>query len=248
MKKLLVSFIVICLTFFNTPHIDAQKLINWITSINETDPLLKPKKLGLSVMEPIILQRKIIDVPLIKQMDQPQLKNGCEVTSLAMLLNFHGINVTKNQLANEIHRVPIKDQNSKMGNPNIGFVGDMENGPGYSVYNGPIYDLAKKYAGRSVVNLTNSTFLDLLKKVSKGYPVWVITTNNFKPGAVFKRWETIQGPVNVTLSEHSAVITGYDENYIYVNDPYGYKNRKVDRVSFISAWEEMGKQAIVIEN
>jgi uncharacterized protein YvpB len=247
MKKLLVSFIIFFLIFLNTSNINAEKLVDWMTTKNQTDPVIKTKRLALKEKEPILLNSKIIDVPLINQMDQPQLKNGCEVTSLAMLLNYHGIKVTKNQLAHEINRVPIIDRNNKMGNPNIGFVGNMENGPGYSVYNGPIFDLAKKYAGRSAVNLTDSSFTDLLKKVSTGSPVWVITTNNFKPGAVFKKWDTIQGPVYITLSEHSVVITGYDQKFIYVNDPYGYKNRKVERVSFINAWEEMGKQAIVIE-
>jgi uncharacterized protein YvpB len=246
MRKL-VSLIVFTLTLLNTHQIEAQKIIDLIKNNQNTSPVLYKKKLALSQMQPILQDSKIIDVPLINQMDMPQLKNGCEVTSLAMVLNFNGIKVTKNQLANEIHRVPIIDQNKKMGNPNMGFVGDMENGPGYSVYNGPVFDLAKKYAGKRAFNLTNSSFIDLLKKVSQGYPVWVITTNNFKPGAVFKKWETVQGPVYITLNEHSAVITGYDKNYIYVNDPYGYKNRKVDRTSFINSWEEMGKQAIVIE-
>jgi uncharacterized protein YvpB len=247
MKKILVGIIIFFATFFNTNSILAEKFNQLLPTKKEEVPTIGTKKMGLTEKNPILLESKILDVPLINQMEQPQLKNGCEVTSLAMILNYRGINVTKNKLAEEINTVPIMEGNNKKGNPNIGFVGDMVNGPGLSVYNGPIFDLAKKHAGKKAVNLTNSPFVDLLKKVSNGSPVWVITTNNFDAGAKFQRWDTLQGTTFITYSEHSAVITGYDKNYIYVNDPYGFKNRKVDRDRFINAWEEMGRQAIVIQ-
>lgn len=190
---------------------------------------------------------KILDVPLITQMSAPQLYNGCEVTSLAMILNYNGYQVTKNQLADNIARVPITYQNGLHGNPNAGFVGNMEVGPGYSVNNGPIYNLAVKYAGNEVVNLTNHPFTDLLARVYQGEPVWIITTSSFAPVSDFQTWNTPQGTTQVSLSEHSVVITGYDANYIYINNPYGQKNQKLDRSIFEKAWVQMGSQAIVIE-
>lgn len=51
--------------------------------------------------------KKLLDVPIIRQMDAPRLYNGCEVTSLAMLLVDNGFHVTKNQLAEEIKYVPF---------------------------------------------------------------------------------------------------------------------------------------------
>jgi uncharacterized protein YvpB len=190
---------------------------------------------------------KILDVPLITQMSAPQLYNGCEVTSLAMILNYNGYHVTKNELANNIARVPLTYQSGLKGNPNVGFVGNMEVGPGYAVYNGPIYNLAKKYAGDEVVNLTNHPFTDLLARVDQGEPIWVITTSSFAPVSDFKTWNTPQGTVRITFSEHSVVITGYDANYIYINNPYGQKNQRVSRSSFEKAWVQMGSQAIVVE-
>lgn len=247
MKKFFVGTILFFVLFFNTSSILAEKLTKWLPGKSDQIGPIRTKELALANKEPVLRKSQLLDVPLLNQMDQPQLKNGCEVTSLAMILNYNGVTVTKNELANMIKTVPLIDGNNKKGNPNIGFVGDMVNGPGLSVYNGPIFDLAKKFAGKKAVNLTNSPFVDLLKKVSKGYPVWVITTNDFEPGAKFQKWDTLQGTIYITYSGHSAVITGYDENYIYVNDPYGFKNRKVEIESFINSWEEMGKQAIVIE-
>ncbi len=48
--------------------------------------------------------RQPLDVPLINQMDSPKLYNGCEVASLAMILNYSGYHVTKNELANEVKK------------------------------------------------------------------------------------------------------------------------------------------------
>lgn len=73
--------------------------------------------------------KKAMDVILYNQMDAPRLYNGCEVTSLAMLLHYSGYEqVTKNALANEIKRVPLNYENGLKGDPHDGFVGDMENG------------------------------------------------------------------------------------------------------------------------
>lgn len=194
------------------------------------------------------ISSKIINVPLLNQMDQPRLRRGCEVTSLAMILNFKGIQVSKNDLANEIAKVPYTYSNREYGNPNFGFVGEMENGPGLGVYHGPIFDLAKKYVDTKVEDLTNKPFDLLLKKVAEGNPIWVITTSTFTTvdETKFQTWQTPQGPVNITRKMHSVVITGYDIENIYINNPFGTKDQKVDRENFIKAWEQMGQQAIVI--
>jgi len=223
-------------------QLEAKK--NWDFLKEEVEPIREVTK---NITEPIFPDSILLDVPLLNQMDQPQLYNGCEVTSLAMILNYQGIKVTKNELAEKIKTVPLTYPNGKKGNPNAGFVGDMANGPGLGVYNGPVLELAQKYVGNRAVNLTNSSFTEVLKKVGQGLPVWIITTSSFTPVSVFQTWDTPQGKIDITFSEHSVAITGYDENYIYVNDPYGEKNKKLNRENFIKAWEQMGKQAIVIE-
>ncbi|WP_433747013.1 C39 family peptidase [Falsibacillus pallidus] len=188
-----------------------------------------------------------LDVPLVNQMDNPRLYNGCEIASLTMVMQFHGIDVTKNELAEAIERVPLNYADGKHGNPNVGFVGDMENGPGLGVYHGPIMKLAEKYVGERARDLTGNPFETIQKELDKGLPVWVITTANFGPVGDFKKWETPQGPIEVTYSEHSVALTGYDEQNVYLNDPYGVKNRKVNKEQFIQSWNQMGKQAVVID-
>jgi uncharacterized protein YvpB len=235
----------IALIFFTDNFLTLQKQPESVSAIT-IPSALNEHKMALSEKQQIMSDSKILNVPLVNQMDRPRLFNGCEVTSLAMLLNYSGYSVTKNELANKIKNVPLTYGNGLKGNPNQGFVGDMEDGPGYAVYNGPVFDLAKKYAGDRAVNITNRPFSEVLKTVSDGQPVWVITTTNFAPVSDFEKWSTPQGMVEVTLSEHSVTVTGYDDNFIYVNDPYGMKNRKVDRNNFEKAWEQMGSQAVFI--
>ncbi|MFC4800165.1 Ig-like domain-containing protein [Neobacillus sp. GCM10023253] len=189
-----------------------------------------------------------LNVPLISQL--PELKNGCEVTSLAMLLQYKGINVDKMTLANQIKKdsTPYRKVGSTIywGNPNTGFVGDITgNSIGYSAYHGPVYQLASQYT--NMIDLTGNSFDVILKQLDSGKPVWVISTSTFD-SVPSSQWQTIQtpiGPLSMTFHEHSVVLTGYDSNYVYFNDPLAnIKNRQVSRAAFVRGWEQFGRQAM----
>lgn len=202
-----------------------------------------------SALNVVHKKRVVLDVSLINQMDDPKLYNGCEVTSLAMVLNYNGIDVTKSELADNIETVPFQYDNGKHGNPNDGFVGSVSGGDesGLGVYHGPIYSLAKQYAN-NVYDLTGSNFDTVINKVEEGHPVWTITTTSFAPVSDFQTWDTPDGKIDVTYSEHSVCITGFDRDkrVIYINDPYGYKNREVNWNDFAAAYKQMGKQAVYV--
>ena len=202
-----------------------------------------------SAVKVVHKKRVVLNVPLINQMDDPKLYNGCEVTSLAMVLNYNGIDVTKSELADNIETVPFQYDNGEHGNPNDGFVGSVSGSTstGLGVYHGPIYKLAKQYDD-NVYDLTGSNFDTVVNKVEEGHPVWTITTTAFAPVSDFESWDTPDGKIDVTYSEHSVCITGFDRDkrVIYVNDPYGYKNREVDWNDFAAAYKQMGKQAVYV--
>lgn len=227
-----------------------------VNSLNEKEPFITSSiaqsttalESHQSLSEEIPLRSgEPLDVSLIKQMDHPRLYNGCEVTSLAMILKYNGYKTTKNELAKKIDRVPLTYKNGLRGNPNEGFVGDIQNGPGLGVYHGPIYNLAEKYVGDQAIDLTGKSISTLYQYLSQGLPIWVITTVNYKPVDNFKTWETPSGEIDVTYSLHSVVLTGFDKKHIYVNNPYGLKNQKVKKEPFEKAWKQMGSQAIVIK-
>jgi uncharacterized protein YvpB len=190
-----------------------------------------------------------IDVPLIEQM--PELERGCEVTSLAMLLQSAGVNVDKMTLAQQVKKDPtpfeMKDGQRYFGDPNRGFVGDIQSfdNPGYGVYHGPIKELAEQYLPDRIVDATGADFTDLYGFLDQGIPVWTIVNMDYMPLSDddFEQWQTPDGPIEITYKEHSVLVTGYDDEYIYINDPLN-ETDKVDKDSFIAAWEQMGKQAI----
>ena len=192
-------------------------------------------------------QEQKLNVPLENQM--PDLPNGCEVTSLSMLMNYYGIKVSKNELAETIQHVDsFTDGGKYRGNPHQGFVGHMTiANAGWCVYNEPLYNVARKYTSH-IENITGSDFLSLLKLVSTGHPVMIITTTTFNKVNNMQTWDTNTGKVNVTPSSNACVITGYSKpkKVVYVNNPYGYKNQPVNWKNLQASYNQQGRQALYI--
>jgi uncharacterized protein YvpB len=208
----------------------------------------KKESLGVTNENGVTL---IKDVPLIQQ--KPELDRGCEVTSLAMVLQHAGVDVDKMELAKKIKkdRTPYKNTDGTYyyGNPYVGFVGDIYTFEkmGYGVYHGPVAELAEKYLPDRIVDITGKAFENVLSHVAEGWPVWTIINSDFKklPESDFRTWNTPTGQVEITWKEHSVVITGFDKKNVYFNDPlYNKKNRKMPLKDFQAAWEQMGSQAI----
>ena len=199
------------------------------------------------------IDKIILDVPMVQQL--PELPRGCEVSSLAMLMKYSGVDVGKMELAKKIKKetTPYTKQNGKIkcGDPYKGFVGDMYNRNcfGYGVYHEPIAELAREYFGNRVADLTELEFEDILCILERGYPIWIIANSEYRPldDNQFEIWYTPTGIVKITYRLHAVVITGFKGDKIYINDPLsGYKNKELNREQLKAAWEQMGNQAITI--
>jgi hypothetical protein len=195
-----------------------------------------------------------IDVPAISQF--PELERGCEVTSLAMLLNHAGIRVNKMELAAKVKKNPEKMKISGgtvyFGDPNDGFVGDIysKKNPGLGVYHGPIAELARQYLPKeAVLDLTGSDFERIKMHLSHGFPVWVIVSINFRPldESDFETWMTPNGKIKITYKEHSVLVTGYSDDTVFFNDPYDGQKKEAPANEFIAAWKQLGSQAITYQ-
>jgi uncharacterized protein YvpB len=226
-----------------------QSVKLWLDS---PEPISAPTAAEDYLVEIIPIKDSVlIDAPILWQM--PELPRGCEVTSLAMLLQYEGIAVDKLTLAKEVKKNPADYRlaNGKIyfGDPNEGFVGNMYTytEPGLGVYHKPIAVLAEKYLPGKIQDLTGADFLELKVHLSDGRPVWVITNTEYEKldESFFQTWYTPSGAVSVTTKEHSVLVTGYDQNYVYFNDPLmGEKNKKAPMQDFLEAWVQMGRQAI----
>ena len=199
--------------------------------------------------ETLLKQSILLSVPAIQQF--PELPRGCEVTSLAMLLNFAGVTVDKLTLADEIPKVPYLTDGF-YGNPHHGFVGNMYtyNEPGLAVYHEVIEELANQYLPNKIDNITGDRFSSVQKKLNEGKPVWVIvgSTFTFLPEEHWKTWNTTDGEIKITTKTHSVLVTGYDENNVYFNDPfYRDQNRSANFEDFVTSWTQFGSQAIAIK-
>lgn len=208
-------------------------------------------------MKPMVSRHHVedslqLEVPSIEQL--PELPRGCEVTSLAMLLQHHDIEIDKMELAKKIEKDPapyqITNEGIHFGNPHNGFVGDMYSfeTPGLGVYHEPIADLAADYVGKERVHdFSGEDFHTIIDNLNEGYPVWVIINATYQKLSKenFTTWHTSDGPIEITMRQHSVLITGYDHEHIYFNDPLN-REEKALLTDFKAAWEQMGKQAITI--
>lgn len=192
----------------------------------------------------------LLEVPCIRQL--PELSKGCEVTSAAMMLNYAGYDVDKITLAHEIDKDDtnyyVKNGIAYYGDPSKGFIGDMfTNKRGYGADHVPIYKLLKNYID-TTIDITNSDFDSIYYYLNINSPVWVITNTDLKKlnENEFYTWQTPENKtIRATNKEHAVLIVGYDQDYIYINDPlYSEVKRKVKKQDFIEAWEQMGRQAV----
>lgn len=197
---------------------------------------------------------KLIDVPLENQnTGEIPLENGCEITALSMLLNYYGYGTNKNDLAERLNYVPLYEDEAAdiHGNPHDGFVGNIYEGyEAMGVAVEPIAEVANDIVqdNQTVVASSDTSFEELTTIVQAGSPVWVVTTVDFQiPTADdLQIWQTTSGEVEISSLCHAVVITGVDEENVYVNDPYGYKNRIVDRNDFEEIYQLMGSESLYL--
>ena len=192
----------------------------------------------------------LLNVVLIKQ--NPELRYGCEVTSLAMVLIYAGVKTDKMDLYRRIQKDPdplIKSARGdilRWGNPADGFVGDMTGRrAGYAVFDRPMVALINQKLPGRAINLTNQPFDSVLAHVSKGYPVVVWTTGDYRFPDRWEGWYHGNQFIKTPLDLHAVVLVGYDTNYVYLNDPLsGRKQVRVNKEQFIKSWKALQSRAV----
>jgi uncharacterized protein YvpB len=177
-------------------------------------PIKATAVLNESEVAPIYQPLYLIDVPIIGQ--NPELFNGCEVTSLAMLLLTTSNSVDKLDLADMLEKDPTditKDENGQIlfwGDPEVGFVGSITgDGDGYGVFHGPIATLLNQIMPGQALDLTGFSFEEVLaQSINIGIPVVVWTNIYFTTDYSWLSWQSNNGTVWATWREHAVLLVG----------------------------------------
>ncbi|MEG2289153.1 MAG: C39 family peptidase [Clostridium sp.] len=192
----------------------------------------------------------ILDIPIISQL--PEYKNGCEATSLTMMLNYAGIETDKHSVISLLKKdeTPIKYDSAgniiEWGNPKRGFVGDITGEtPGYSIDPVALATVITHYLPGKALDLTGTDYSNIESTLLSGRPIVVWITSNFKEPKISHTWVSGTETVNSYFSQHAVLLTGIDDKNLYYNDPLtGVKNASVDKKTFQSVWTHMGKKAL----
>ncbi len=195
-------------------------------------------------------------LPVKAQSQLPMLPNGCEATSLSMLLASVGAPSNKMALARDQPtdpRQPVfatahRDLTNiaTWGDPERGFVGRVTGNYGYGIYHTPLARLLdSKLPGRAR-DLTGGSFQDLIKQVDAGTPVLVWNTTTLQPTNRWVTWTGPNGPVHATFDEHAVLLVGHTATKLIINNPLSGRQETVDPEPFINAWRQLGRQALTV--
>lgn len=195
------------------------------------------------------------NVPQILQ--NPELPNGCEITSLCQLLHFYGFEADKCDLADNY--LPQSEnwygadpEKVYMGNPRLD---DASPETGYYCFQGPIVSAANKYlqehnSSLQAYSLHDLSEDDLEDLLISGYPFifWASLRFNdigFDPAPAWKLPEGRMHKAFHTL--HCMVCKGCDDNYFYIADPLDL-NKGVERKQFMKIYRQLGSRSVIIRS
>lgn len=205
-----------------------------------------------SQASPSALEAERYHIPNISPVSQlPDLPNGCEAVAAAMLLNWAGVDVTKEEVAGKLPlgSLPSVNDDGAMigGNPQREFVGDPFS-VGYGIFHKPVADVLDSYLPGEITDVTGSTFDDLLDIIKSGRPAMVWATERMAAPHLTAEWQDKDGSVIEWYDpEHALLLTGWDDDYAYMDDPMTGQEEKYSLGGFKTVWETMGSQAITVK-
>ena len=185
-----------------------------------------------------------LDVPALMQ--YPELPTGCESVALTNALLSLGFQLSKTEIADTW--LPTSE-----GDFVYAFLGDPSTAGGHSGMAPGIVQTATAYlsahqANFEAVNLTGSSFQDVLAEVAEGNPViaWC-TIGLAEPGEAYRTQQAEGRTFRLLTNSHCVVLSGYDldTGLVYASDSLaGQVTYPVD--TFAARYYALGAQAVVL--
>lgn len=142
--------------------------------------------------------------------DRQDRSLSCEVAALKMALSYKQVFVSEDELMSHVGYDTDTRRGSNWGNPNKGFVGQIDgrqNSSGYGVHWFPIRRAARKYLPQSQAH-SWMTVQDLTREIDRGNPIVIWGTSHTR--ARFDPWRTTSGlTIKAWVGEHTRVLSGY---------------------------------------
>ncbi|XKE94549.1 C39 family peptidase [Metaplanococcus flavidus] len=214
----------------------------------------QPDTLPLAIETYVEREAVHIDVPVLMQ--DPELPNGCEITTLTSVLNHYRLKVSKTTMADDyLPKAPFTSKNGKRfgPDPHQAYAGDprLSNG-GWYVFAEPIVEaskgiIASKSSRLITENVSGSTQEEILSYTDRNIPVIVWVTLDLSPPVTSGGWY-IEGTTDFHASYsnlHSVVLDGWEDGNVYVMDPLKGRISYPER-TFFASYEAMGSQAVVV--
>lgn len=182
-------------------------------------------------------------------LQEPELPTGCEITTLAEVLNYHGFNIDKEELCDNF--MPVDYVGSVTMTQ--AYLGDPRSNNGFGCYSPVIVKSAYEYfesidSPCYAVDLSGTDFRDLFYQICQGRPVIVWATMYLTESYPNYKWTAGNGEDMIFNDyQHCMAIYGYDlnEGIIYAGDPLvGNTTYSIDRFEMI--YDIMYKQAVII--
>ena len=196
-----------------------------------------------------------MNVPQILQ--NPELPNGCEITSLCEVLNYLGYHAEKCDLAD--HYLP-RSETWWGADPDWVYMGDPHRNDGspqegYYCFAGPIVEAAERWLAAhgasgayTPTDITGAEEAELIAQLAAGQPFIFWASLHFEdigydpcgsfplPGG---------GEHRVFKGLHCMVCCGVDDECFTIADPLDF-NRRVPRETFMKIYRQLGSRAVVL--
>lgn len=177
--------------------------------------------------------------------------NGCESIALYLLLKYHGVDVTPDNIISSLKKgdsVHIENGVKYGGDPEIEFIGNPKSKSGYGVFEGPIIDVANKYKS-GIIRATGKSLDEILKIVKSGKPVQVWASSYGRTPTKCNTWVHKASGKTITwyCHFHSLVLIGATSSKVIVSDSLTGSIVKYDKKVFETAYNFYGKRAIYYE-
>lgn len=214
----------------------------------------------------ISAKKVILNVPYL---NQNKLISGCESVSATMLLNFWKYDINEEDFYDNV----ILHKNWQYGrdgmihaaDPSSAYVGNARKKSGLNCGFGCYAPVLVKAIGKvidnkqhRVVNETGTNLKELCTKyIDNGIPVVIYATIGMKKSMPTSKWivSFVNKDSKLKLGdlftwiapEHCIVLTGYDDRFYFLNDPYNNKGKtQVEKILLERRFNEMNKQSVVI--